>query len=328
MESPIIKEKQIVGYLLGELSESEQLILEESFISNPQIFTQVVEVENDLIDDYIRGQLTPGERDRFEQYFLTNPSRRQRVQIAEALLPLLAQAVTPYGSVISPGKNLVWWRRLLAPIGNLQLAPRFIAALVLFLITLSGAWLIKETRRLAQEIRITRTESERRERELTQQIADEKRLNSELAGEIERLRTLSVPQVTPLPSSTATAYSTLILLGGTLRDTNRGPAPRLLISPGVEQVRLVVKMENGGYRDYRAELQSESGETIWSRGGLKPRLTPSVATFTITLPASMFTGGSYTLTVSGVSDNGNADILSSSSFPVEFSRITLPIEKK
>jgi hypothetical protein len=328
MESSIIKEKQIMSYLLGELSESEQFMLEESFISNPQIFTQVVEVENDLIDDYLRGQLTPGERDRFEQYFLTNPNRRQRVQIAEAFLPVLGQAITPHGSVTSPGKNLLWWRRLLAPIGNLQSAPRLIVGLVLLLITLSGAWLIKETRRLAQEIRITRTESERRERELTQQIADEKRLNSQLTGEIERLRTLTVPLVTPSPSSTANAYSTLILLGGTLRDSIKGDAPRLRISPGVEQVRLVVKMEDSGYRDYRAELQSESGETIWSRGGLKPQLSSAVATFTITLPASKFTGGSYTLTVSGVSDSGDTDVVNIYSFPVEFSSIILPIEKK
>jgi len=314
MES--ITDKKIMYYMLGKLSENEQATLEKSFISNPQIFAQVVDVENDLIDDYVRGHLTPGEREGFEQYFLTNPSRRQRVQIAEALSSRFGQAVTTSG-IASTTDNRSVSRRLLAQIRILHTAPGLIAALATLLFTLGGAWLFNETRRLAQEVRVTRTEGARRERELTQQIADERRRNSQLAGEIERLRNLPIPQIAPSRSSSTPAIATLFLLGGALRDTGTGAIPRLIISPGLEQVRIVFKMEDGGYQKYRAELQSESGELIWRQGVLKPRLIRSVATFTITLPISKFTGGSYTFTISGVNKSGGLDTLSKSSFRVE-----------
>src|SRR5262245_37221290 len=277
-------DKKIMYYMLGKLSEDEQATLEKSFISNPQIFAQFVDVENDLIDDYVRGHLTPDERERFEQYFLSTPSRRQRVQIAEILLSRFGQAVMTSGIASSTESRSVS-RRLLAQIRILHTAPGLIAALATLLFTLSGVWLFNETRRLAQEVRVTRSEGERRERELTQQIADERRRNSQLAGEIERLRNLPIPQIAPSPSSTP-AIATLFLLGGALRDTGTGVIPRLIITPGLEHVRIVFKMEDGGYQKYRAELQSESGEAIWRQGGLKPRLIRSVATFTITLPIS------------------------------------------
>jgi anti-sigma factor RsiW len=316
MESSIVTEKQIMRYLLGNLSETEQAALEEAFITSPQVFTQVVEVENDLIDDYVRGRLAPHERERFERYFLASPSGR-RVRIAEALLPKFDQAATTYGSAALPAENLSGWRRFLAPVRNLQTAPGLIAALAALLIAVGGAWFFNETRRLGQEVRARQAESERRERELTRQIANERQRSSQLADEIERLRSQILPQATPSPSSSATAFATLFLVGGALRDIDTGDIPRLVISPGVEHARLVLKMEDSGYPDYRAELQSASGEVIWSRGSLKPRLSRSVATFTITLPAVKFTGGTYTLTVSGISKSGDVDVLSKSSFRVE-----------
>jgi hypothetical protein len=76
-------------------------------------------------------------------------------------------------------------------------------------------------------------------------------------------------------------------------------------------------MEDSGYPLYRAEIQSADGEAIWSSESISPKLSRSVATFTITLPASELSNGAYTLSLSGVSKTGEVDHLSKPSFRVE-----------
>jgi anti-sigma factor RsiW len=72
-------------YLLGELSESEQMALEERFFTDPQVFNQVLQAESKLVDAYARGRLSNEMRERFEQSYLQHPARRDRVEFARAL---------------------------------------------------------------------------------------------------------------------------------------------------------------------------------------------------------------------------------------------------
>jgi hypothetical protein len=72
-------------YLLGEASEKERLDLESRYLSDPTLFEELVEAENDLIDSYVRGELSGRDRTGFEKAYLTSPDRRARVQFAGAL---------------------------------------------------------------------------------------------------------------------------------------------------------------------------------------------------------------------------------------------------
>jgi hypothetical protein len=76
----------MIKYLLKELSEAESIEFEEQYFENQDLFEQLLVVEDELIDDYVRGVLPKEIKERFEKYFLTTPKRQQRVEFARVLL--------------------------------------------------------------------------------------------------------------------------------------------------------------------------------------------------------------------------------------------------
>lgn len=72
----------LVRYLFGELSETEQEQLEEKYFSDDALLIELLAVEDQLIEDFLRDKLTADERRRFERGFLTVPCRRQKVEFA------------------------------------------------------------------------------------------------------------------------------------------------------------------------------------------------------------------------------------------------------
>ena len=86
------REQTIRHYLLGELPESQQVKLEQEYFGDAQMFEQVVQVENDLVDQYARGLLPPATRSRFEEYYLAHPQRRERARFAETLRKKIEQS--------------------------------------------------------------------------------------------------------------------------------------------------------------------------------------------------------------------------------------------
>lgn len=73
-------------YLLGfHIAEADQNRIEKSYFENDQFFDVLMEVEDDLIDTYLRGGLSPTERSRFERHFLASKRRRDRYEAMRAI---------------------------------------------------------------------------------------------------------------------------------------------------------------------------------------------------------------------------------------------------
>ncbi|HEY8132146.1 MAG TPA: hypothetical protein VII12_09655, partial [Thermoanaerobaculia bacterium] len=72
-------------YLLGEASDDERAEVEQGYFADDELFDQLVELQNDLVDSYAQGTLTPTERKRFESRFLTSSSGMEQVEFARAL---------------------------------------------------------------------------------------------------------------------------------------------------------------------------------------------------------------------------------------------------
>src|SRR5262245_56466248 len=85
MGSPRDEESLLARYLLGDLTEDEQVQVENRAFADGHYLATLEAVEADLIDAYVRGELSPAERLRFEQLFLASPSRRRKVDFARAL---------------------------------------------------------------------------------------------------------------------------------------------------------------------------------------------------------------------------------------------------
>jgi len=113
-------ESEIRRYLLGELAETEQMALEDDFLTDPKLFTRVAEAENDLVDDYVRDRLAGAECARFERYYLAHPNRRQRMAAAQALLIRANEAAQATAAVTSTPETR--WSNWLQALSVLRLA--------------------------------------------------------------------------------------------------------------------------------------------------------------------------------------------------------------
>jgi CHAT domain-containing protein len=86
MSQDVIDRNTLRRYLLGELTQEEQLApVEERLLAEDNFFEEFQLVKDDLIDQYINQQLTPEDRRRFEQHFLVTAERREDLRHAQAL---------------------------------------------------------------------------------------------------------------------------------------------------------------------------------------------------------------------------------------------------
>jgi hypothetical protein len=300
-------------YLLGELSEAEQMALEREYFSSGEAFDRVLAAENNLVDSYVRDRLAPDARQRFEQIYLAHPKRRERVRFAEALAAKVDQSEVRAAQASVAEST---WGRLLASMRRPKLA--WASSFALVLLAAVGVWYLMETRRLRREF--AQAESQRvaqveRERVLQQQIANDHQRAEELAAETARQQNGS-PGPTPLLKTSPTFASLILTVGGT-RAAEAAPPAVLVIPAGVEQVRIQLTVRESAYQNYRAVLQTASGQQVFAWQRLIRGTKKASANFVLNLPASKFIAGDYILTLKGVSENGEGEDISKSLFRVE-----------
>jgi hypothetical protein len=300
------------------LNESEQRALEEEYFTNSQAFDEVTQAESDLVDDYVRGKLPAEARKQFEQFYMADANRRERVKFAQALLTSIDRTEAPRAVAPRAVENVSGRRGLLESLRRPWLAPAFTLAIVSLLVVAIGIWYFIDARRARKELAETQAASagqQRRERELEQQVADERARADQLAAELERLRDQQPPQTEQRP---APAFASLLLtVGPGVRGAYTGPQATLRIPPGTERVRIDLRLKEHDYPSYHVSLQGAGGQEIFSRQNIRPATTRSGAAFTFTLPASTLSTGDYILTLKGTTAGGEVEDLSKSLFRVE-----------
>jgi hypothetical protein len=122
MAADLNNEKLIARYLLGELSEEQQVEIEDRAFADKEYLASITSVENDLIDEYVRHELSDADRRKFETRFLASPERRKRVEFAKALALVPAEAPAPEKTIISQWS---WRESLYAFISGLNPAAKF-----------------------------------------------------------------------------------------------------------------------------------------------------------------------------------------------------------
>jgi anti-sigma factor RsiW len=75
----------LVRYLLGELAEPERDRLEGAYLSDDALHEQLLAIEIELIDAYVRGDLSADERRHFETRFLTTLEGREWLDLARSM---------------------------------------------------------------------------------------------------------------------------------------------------------------------------------------------------------------------------------------------------
>lgn len=304
---------EITGYLLGELTEETRASLAEACADDPAFFTRVAEIEDDLIDDYVRGKLNIELRGKFECHYLIHPARSERVQLAKILLskleplPRTAPLPQPNRQYLPQAPSPTFWRKLFSHFPVPALAT-------ILLMGLGGGWLLYKTARLQNELkeqRADRIRGEQRLNELQQQ-------NERLSAEVGRLQNQPVPgQPTPSPEDLAGVVTLQLPTSQVMSGAPGSATPTLKLSSDIKQVRLQFAPASGNYSRYQAVLQTADGRTILEQPNVIPRRRASTSLFTVSVSDDKLTSGEYILTLRGIKANAETDTLAKALFRVQ-----------
>lgn len=113
----------IVRYLLGDLPEDLRRRFEEGYLTDDEVFSELLRVEADLIDRYLDGRLTQSQRLNFDNYFLQSEARRRRVKVVGERRKAEVRSGDPVDFVdlkmdrVARPPRGSWMRRLLRRLG-------------------------------------------------------------------------------------------------------------------------------------------------------------------------------------------------------------------
>jgi len=297
-------ENLIRRYLLGELAEADQTALEQGLLADRNKFDRVWDVENKLIDGYVRGEMSRADRQRFEDHYLTSPLHRKRIAIAELFLKDIDQTVG------EPDQVVPWWRGVLNFLRRSQ--PLAGGAFALFLlIALGGGWGLIERTRLTRQLAKIQNDAETehaslkqreqelasRNQELEREIVDERQRREGLNARLEQLRRQQ--------RSTPLAVPSFLLTPAITRKDTALPPPTIPRSAG--KVRLLIELDDNDYANYQLRLRTAEGREVLRRHTGKARLGKDRAFVTLALQAGKLIQGDYVLILSGQTADGKSE---------------------
>ena len=97
-------------YLLGRLLDEEEAELERRYLADDALFEELLAIEDDLRDAYVRGELSMPDHEAFQQRLLAVPRQRQEQDFAHTLCLNLQQKgvkVNPTGQRVGRWKSLL-----------------------------------------------------------------------------------------------------------------------------------------------------------------------------------------------------------------------------
>ena len=298
------QKRLMIQYLFGELSAEERAEFEDSYLKDSNVFHELVDLENELVDRYVLGKLSGAEQEKFERAFLADPARRQTVEIARSLLTYSA-AEEDVQSRKSP------------PVGEQRLQSGIfrvwgiqVAAAAVFLVMVGGIlWLVLNNRRLEKELaafqrdQATAAQDRQAKQALQQQVAG---LQSDL-----RQRDGAIQQMAQLHDHDTVSFS---LGQGLVRGSNE--MATLVIPARASYVTLHVLIEQDSHPLYSLSFRTVEGSLVWRSDNLQGRsVNDGDKELVVTLPSRLFKKGDYVVRVSA-GDEDPLHALSGYSFHV------------
>ena len=272
-------------YLLGRASPEERIDLEQRYLSDPGLFEEFTEVENDLIDSYVRGRLSDLDRDEFERQYPDSPHRRRRVQFASALAEVSREP-----SRAPSVQKSSFWQRLTLPF---QARPRLQWGLAVGAMTmiLAVGWL---------------------------KMTNDRRLQPSLpAPSVERTATPHSPTTAAPPMngrapSSGTAEGTEVarvdrpeleeftmqLTPGISRSVGSG-AKVFAVPSKVSWINVRLTLDNDEHPVYAAVVETAEGSVIQRINGLRSQLSGGDKVVTLRLASGSIRAGDYVIRLNG-----------------------------
>ena len=311
-------EALLARYLLGQLPEQEQSAVEQQYFNNDGYFEHVLVIEDELIDKYLQGSLSERSRQLFEQNFLVSGRRREKLQLAQALMEAVGAT-----KVKSAGnrQSVSVWSASRTFFGSQFRLIRLAMPVAAMVLAVGVSWLAVESLRLQKRIEgvyAEKTALLRREQELQKQTAEQQARADHLAQELQQEQEQQgklKQQLANVQKPWSPAFS-FVLTPGMVRET--GHTPRLAIPKDAELVRFELYVPGQDtYRSFRAALQTVEGHEVWSHSQLLlTRATSGEAVVPLLVPRPVLRQGDYLLMLEGKTARGDFEKLPSYFFSV------------
>jgi hypothetical protein len=290
-------------YLLGAAPPAETERLDELSVSDGGIAERLQMLENDLVDAYVRGELSGQTLVQFNSFYLASPTRRQKVQFAQALRTVAERNMTRtapslVGRAASAERR--GWRRVFAipqRAGQWAVAT---ATAALLLVTLTG-WLAIENRRLQGQ-----RDAALADRRAAEQHA--RRLEAQLA------KGSPPPEQKPQPPPDSP-----IILAFNLAPQTRGVSqiPVIAIPAGADYVSLQLELESAGYPAWRAQIKAlPRREPVWRSGRLSAHDRNENRIVAVSFPPRLLHAQVYVVELAGITPSGSEEPAASYPFRV------------
>ena len=297
-------------YLTGDLPEPEALKIETEFLSNDEAFEQLNEIENDLIDEYVRGELPASERSLFEKNYLTTPLHRQRVLLSQNLFRAAAAEKVADKKVIA-STSTWWFSDLFSSLKIRQLVWAFAA----ILIALLGTWFLlrpQPSTVINPEIaRVEATPQTTSSQISSPTPAPSKSETQNSKSNTPKPETRNLPPVFLLHG--AFDINETRGIGSTGRPNSK-KTQTLTIEKGEPKLTLQMSLEGERYAKYQSEIRAidtSKSFTITTKA-----LAKSAKNISLTIPAARLANADYILTLSGVTATGEVEEINQYPFRV------------
>ena len=167
-------ELEIKRFLFGEMSDEERDSVEEELFENDELFYEIADLENQLVDLYARKKLFGEELVRFERSLANLPERRTKIANAVALQTLIDEERPPEKPVEVPLATTIWQR--IADLFKVNtMAFGYSMATMLLVFAVATVFLLIDNRRKSSEIAELQNnqprEWEQKQNELENQLA-------------------------------------------------------------------------------------------------------------------------------------------------------------
>jgi uncharacterized coiled-coil protein SlyX len=286
-------QQQVRRYLLGNLPEQEQLALEQEYFCDDELFDRVWELENELVDSYVRGKLERDERKLFERNYLQSPVHRRRVAFSTALLETVDAKLMEPRTAAAPSKR--WWADFPVSLRWATVAAVIVLSAITIILFFERASLHKRLDRLYADA----SSQQQHTRELEDEIAAQRDQSDKLKGELARMRaeaqaptSSSQPSIGETRSVLSFLLSPIVLRGG-------GEAQQLKLEKQTTSVLFRMNVQPPAARLFQVVLRTVDGVKVFEKASLQShRQAGDNFTLALKVPASKLEPGDYILTLS------------------------------
>ena len=284
----VFEDQYLVRYLVGALPAEEADRLDQLSIADDDFAWRLREVENDLVDSYVRSELGDETHAGFKAFYMATAARRQKVQFAQGLRQFEAtNARAERAAKLSKSRAPLWGLFSRSRIAS-HAAMSF-AALAMFLI--AGYLLVQNThlRREISDGRAQYQSVDQRARNLENQLkakrTDDAQTQKPAIADVSQLKVVSL--LLPPPSRGLASLQTVI------------------VHPQTDLVILLLTLESADFSGYRVTLKDPAtNRVLWRSPELEPASAGEKSVVSVNFPANLLRQQNYIAEIAGLRHGG------------------------